>query len=278
MRRFRFIQKLSRGVHGTVYLLETTDSKREKVVCKSVLWRYRKHAENEARILSSISYKRIVKLIDFFPSDFGLFIVLEYMDCGSLDEMMIYFMESNFRATDRLAWSVLTQIAGGLRYLHSKKIIHRDLKPSNILANRARAEGGLMLEFKLCDFSVSKKLGKDGQISGIAGTPSYMAPEMVSGRHYTTSVDIWSLGVSIYELLALKKPFEGKNRNELFEMIKQAKLPQEMCKDMDLERLIRRCLSKKNRISARDICNYRKSDLTCRCRDKSRDVFRNGIS
>lgn len=259
MERLKFIRKLSRGVHGTVYLLETIDSRKEKVACKSILWKYRKHAEREVKILSSISHKRIVKLLDFFPRDSGIFIILEYVNYGSLHEMISHLVKNNYRAPNCLVWSVLVQIANGLRYLHSRQIVHRDVKPSNILIERVFVQSGALIEFKLCDFSMAKKLCKGNRTCGIAGTPSYMAPEVISGEYYNVSVDIWSLGVSIYELLTLKKPFEGRNRNELFGMIKQARLPQVVCANIELERLIRGCMSKNDRISSRAICNDRKA-------------------
>ncbi|AFN84120.1 NimA-like Ser/Thr protein kinase [Encephalitozoon romaleae SJ-2008] len=259
MERFRFIRKLSRGVHGTVYLLETIDSGKEKMACKSILWKYKKYAEREVKILSLISHKRIVKLLDFFPRDSGIFIILEYVNCGSLHEMISHLVENNYRAPNCLVWSVLVQIADGLRYLHNKHIAHRDIKPSNILIERVFVQSGALIEFKLCDFAMAKELYEGNRTCEIAGTPSYMAPEVVSREYYNISIDIWSLGVSVYELLTLKKPFEGRSRDELFGMIKQARLPQVISPDIELERLIRRCLSKNDRISSGAIFNDKKA-------------------
>nr|AGE94927.1 nima-like ser/thr protein kinase [Encephalitozoon cuniculi] len=251
--RFRFIRRLSRGAHGTVYLLETEAPTREKVACKSMLKRYRRYAEKEAEMLSSISHRRVVRLLDFFPTNSGLSIILEYLNYGSLHEMIEYLMENGYRVAGDLVWSVLAQAADGLRYLHSKQIIHRDVKPSNILMNRTLVQKEELLEFKLCDFSLAKNLCGKESVCGIVGTPSYMAPEVVSGERYSTSVDIWSLGISIYELLTLRRPFEGRTRDELFRMIVQGGLPHSICANREMERLVRRCLSRTNRISARAI-------------------------
>lgn len=260
MNKYRFIERLGRGMHGTVYLLETDDGTR--VVCKSMLSRYRRHAEREARILSSLSHPRIIHAIEVLQTEAATLVVLEHANHGSLCDAVAFFIQNSLRAPNSLAWAVLAQIADALRYLHANRVVHRDIKPSNILVNRLDGDG--FLEFKLCDFSLATQLPEDQDSieSSILGTPSYMAPEIVSQMPYNASVDVWGLGVSLYELIVLNKPFCGGCREELYASIRDTEPPSSaICTDRDLEMLVRRCLEKRNRVSARMLCRHAKTRL-----------------
>ena len=86
--------------------------------------------------------------------------------------------------------------------MHKQNVVHRDLKPGNFFLTKNKI-------VKIGDFGVSKRasVSKDLKLSTIIGTPLYMAPEILMGKKYTASVDIWALGVCIFELLTLKRPF-----------------------------------------------------------------------
>jgi serine/threonine protein kinase len=102
-----------------------------------------------------------------------------------------------------------TMILIGLHYLHSKKIIHRDLKPENILIDNL--PGGVDI-LVIGDFGVStldiQKIKITKTLSGKT-TPAYMAPEMIAEKLSTTKVDMWALGVILYQLVSNKHPFEA---------------------------------------------------------------------
>lgn len=256
MERFKFIRRLGRGTHGIVYLLETTDGTGTKIVCKSVLDRYQRHAEREIAMLSSLSHKRVVKMLESFRTNTGTFIILEYANHGTLQDMLNFLIQRRCKATMYMIWSVLAQVSDALMYLHSKKIIHRDVKPSNILINQLFVGEEGFFEFKLCDFSLARRFddAEEHMFGSVVGTPSYIAPEVIDGDLYDTSVDVWGLGVTLYELAMLSKPFRGRCRRELYESIKEARIPSSpICTDKTLEELIRRCLCKDNRISVRSI-------------------------
>lgn len=153
-------------------------------------------------------------------------------------------------------WSIFSQIAEGLEYLHSKNIIHRDIKPSNILINSIHSYNNEeILEFKICDFSLSYKLSDEDTFieSSIVGTPFYMAPEIVSKSKYNKTVDIWGLGVTVYEVSCLSKPFRGENRAELYKEIKKKNIKKGFINDKILEDLILKCLLKTNRLTSSQI-------------------------
>lgn len=93
----------------------------------------------------------------------------------------------------------------GLSYLHSKGIIHRDIKGANILTTK---EGVI----KLADFGVATKLSEDKKNNSLAGTPYWMAPEIIEQTQVTSACDIWSLGCTVIELLTGKPPYYEFNQ------------------------------------------------------------------
>ena len=103
------------------------------------------------------------------------------------------------------------EIILALKFLHSKKIIYRDVKPENILINQ---DGHI----KLIDLGLAKELF-DETTSSFCGTSEYVAPEIILGKNYDYSVDLWSLGILIYEMLSGKTPFFSPNKKILFQKI-----------------------------------------------------------
>ncbi len=92
-----------------------------------------------------------------------------------------------------------------VKHIHSKKVLHRDIKLQNVLLTSAN-------EVKLGDFGISKLLESTGDFAKTSlGTPYYLSPEICSGKKYGSKSDIWMLGCLLYELCALKRPFEGES-------------------------------------------------------------------
>jgi len=202
-----------------------------------------KRIQNDMEMLKELNHPNIILLIDSYFSDDNttLNIITEYADSGDfqkkLDEQMAkkeYFEEGIL-----LDW--LMQICLALKYIHEKGIMHRDIKPSNILLMKDIA--------KLGDFSVAKTLSPNLKYAKtMVATPKYLAPEIIKKEKYSFKADIWSLGVTFYQLIYLEYPFKGKNEAEIRENIlegnkKEIKNPNSY--DPKLIELINKMLSKR---------------------------------
>ena len=132
-------------------------------------------------------------------------------------------------------WRVFIQMAKGLKALHDLKIVHRDIKCANVFLSKN-------YEVKLGDFNVSK-IAKKGLLSTQTGTPYYASPEVWKDKPYDSKSDIWSLGVVIYELCALRPPFTANSMQQLYKKIIQGSFPNIPSRySYDLNCLIKMCL------------------------------------
>jgi hypothetical protein len=196
--------KLGAGASATVH--RVTHRLDNKVYALKIVPLYEKDVQpkqiiSEIRSLyESMECPYIVRFYEAFHREGSIRILLEYMDCGSLEDVYktVGKMPEN-------ALSVITfQILHGLHYLEQKKILHRDIKPSNILLNR---DGSA----KISDFGMSKQLTTSIQaFKTFIGTYVYMSPERLKGDNHSYESDIWSLGVSIAECAIGQFPFDIK--------------------------------------------------------------------
>lgn len=110
------------------------------------------------------------------------------------------------------ACKIMEKLFRAINHCHAQGIIHRDIKPENVMIGRDN-------EIKLIDFGLSKRSkDKTSHLTTIAGTPYYMAPEVLDGD-YNYKCDIWSLGVLLYVLVSGYLPFQGENRQDVFKKI-----------------------------------------------------------
>ncbi|KZS94330.1 kinase-like protein [Sistotremastrum niveocremeum HHB9708] len=153
---------------------------------------------NEVILLKSLSHYSIVKYEGMVRDDDTLNIVLEYVENGSLSHTIKAFGKLN----ERLVAGYVTKILEGLHYLHLSQVVHCDLKAANILTTK---NGNV----KLSDFGVSLNLRAMENIrrDNVAGTPNWMAPEVIELKGASTASDIWSLGCTIVELLTGRPPY-----------------------------------------------------------------------
>lgn len=161
--------------------------------------------ENELAILGSKSHPKIIRVIDLLEDRLNYYIVSEVVEGGELFKRLQ--VVANF--TEDQACDIIVQIMMGLNYLHLQSITHRDMKPENILLVSKDIQN---FEIKISDLGFAQKFDKnDKGMTLVLGSPLYMAPELVNRQPYNEKVDVWSLGVVMYQLLSGKTPFESNS-------------------------------------------------------------------
>lgn len=170
----------------------------------------------EIEIMYRTNHPHIIKLYNHYEDDDNFYLILELASKGQLYNLL----KKLKRLDEKTVAQIMRETISAVKYLHSLNppIIHRDIKPENILLdyeNRA----------KLADFGWSNFLENNKTRDTLAGTPEYLAPEMVMKSGHDEGVDIWSIGVLIFELLAGRPPFEFKGDiNKLYSDIRNLRI------------------------------------------------------
>ena len=203
--RYRVRRELGRGGMGIVYLAEDTHLENRKVAIKMLppVLAGNKRAilamKREAILAMELTHPHVVTLRAFEQSDEGAFLVVDYVDGQTLEDLL----SDREKLDEEEVVRVFKPIAEALDYAHSRKIIHRDVKPSNIII---AADGTPYI----MDFGVAREM-KDTYTRvtgrGTSGTLPYMSPEQLRGEPPTLGQDIYSLAATIYECLAGHPPF-----------------------------------------------------------------------
>lgn len=239
---FSFKYLLGKGTFGKVYL--ATHKKTKAIYAIKVINKKNSNSEyempsfiREIQIMYKVHHPNVVRLYSHFEDDFFCYLLLEYVPKGKLYEQ-IYLDKSQCLARHKVAL-VIKELISSVYYLHNMNppVIHRDIKPENILID---LEGHV----KLTDFGCSNYL--NGEIrETFCGSVYFMAPEMITEEGHDEHVDIWSIGVLMYELLTGKAPFSGKDLEDLYSNIAEVKninYPQDM--DLEAKGLISKILKK----------------------------------
>uniref|UniRef100_UPI00358EB390 protein kinase C delta type-like isoform X3 n=1 Tax=Myxine glutinosa TaxID=7769 RepID=UPI00358EB390 len=165
----------------------------------------------EKRVLAlAWQHPFLTHLYSSFQTKEHLFFVMEYLNGGDL----MFHIQENGRFDLQRAMFYAAEVTCALQFLHSKHIVYRDLKLDNILLDN---EGHV----KIADFGMCKEeIFGEKKATTFCGTPDYIAPEILLGQTYGVSVDWWSFGVLLYEMLVGQSPFHGKDEDELFEAIR----------------------------------------------------------
>jgi non-specific serine/threonine protein kinase/serine/threonine-protein kinase len=211
--RYQILSEIGRGGLGAVYLAARSDDAYQKRVAVKVVRRgldtedILRRFRHERQILAQLDHPNIARLIDGGTTDDGLpYFVMEYVEGEPIAAYCdLHVMDT----TQRL--QLFQKVCAAVTYAHQNLVIHRDLKPSNILVT----VGG---EPKLLDFGIAKLLTADDEMFTQTApglrvmTPEYASPEQIRGEKITTTSDIYSLGVLLYELLTGQRPYRLKTR------------------------------------------------------------------
>lgn len=211
MNKYSVLKTLGRGSYGKVILCKNKSSG-EKVAIKKVKLtamsiQERRKVETEASTLSLVSHPNIVRYVESFIEKSSLYIAMEYVDGGDLEEMIL---DKRIAKSEEEILEIFSQILIAVNFMHSKKVLHRDLKPQNIFLMKT----GVV---KIGDFGVAKILDGTNQMAKtVVGTPFYISPEIWAGETYSVKADIWSLGCILYFMCMGFRPFDGKSQGELY--------------------------------------------------------------
>ena len=201
---------------GTVYRGSEDGSQRAvavKVLSPSLTLDpgFRDRFESEIKSLEKLVHTNIVELYGFGEHDGQLFYAMELVEGSNLQEELA----AGRRFTWREVIDFGEQICAALKHAHDHGIIHRDIKPANLVIDRHD-------QIQLTDFGIAKLFGDTSQTvdGGVLGTADYMAPEQAEGLNVTPRSDIYSLGASLYALLAGRPPFQGKSLPEVVHKVR----------------------------------------------------------
>ncbi|MBN2345358.1 MAG: serine/threonine protein kinase [Candidatus Aminicenantes bacterium] len=207
---FQIQAEIGRGGMGTIYSAVDTMLNREvalKVIHpqltdnQQLMERFKIEAMTQARL----NHPHIVTIFSFNKIEDEYVIAMEYVEGRSLKEILLEKKQLH----PAEAVDIIVQVAEGLRYAHAHNVIHRDIKPANILIDRDGA-------VKISDFGIAKIFGSQGltKTGMLIGTPWYTSPEQIVGKCIDFRSDLYSLGVTFYEVLTGRVPFDSETNSE----------------------------------------------------------------
>jgi serine/threonine protein kinase len=212
---YRLVREIGQGGMGTVYLAVRDDDAFHKRVALKVLKRGMdtdaivRRFRTERQILAGLDHPNVARLLDGGTTPDGRpYLVMEFVDGAPLVE----YADARVLDTDARL-DIFLQVAAAVQYAHQNLVIHRDIKPANVLVTKDGVP-------KLLDFGIAKLLNPEMAGQTLAPTavgmqlmtPEYASPEQVRGETVTTSTDVYSLGVLLYELLTGRRPYRITSR------------------------------------------------------------------
>ena len=206
---FGEVWKVSQKMTGKIYVI--------KVMDKSAIKEQRliDQINREIEIMYKLNHPHVIRLINHFEDDEKFYLIMPYASKGQLYSLL----RRQVRFDQRTAAQYMREVIEAVRYIHSfsPKIIHRDIKPENLLLDDN-------YRVLLSDFGWSNFLDDNEYRKTFCGTPEYLSPEMAKKEGHNEMVDIWALGVLMFEFLAGYAPFSGSNPKELYANIKKLKI------------------------------------------------------
>jgi len=212
---FTITQEINRGPITTVY--EAIQDELERKVLLKVLnvqWRNEpdlvERFRREAKICARLKHPNIVNIFDFGTTGDSFYLAMEFVE----GQTLAHFLQKHHPIPFPAILYIFKEILKGLAYAHQEGIIHRDIKPSNIMVG---TEGVI----KITDFGLATIEGFPSVTAqgGVVGSPAYLAPEQAQGKKIDHRSDLFSLGVTFYELCTKIAPFRGKSLPETIQNV-----------------------------------------------------------
>ncbi|EGZ11321.1 hypothetical protein PHYSODRAFT_520593 [Phytophthora sojae] len=209
---FEIGKPLGKGKFGNVYLAREKQSKyvvalkvlnKQQLMKSSMEYQLRREIE----IQSHLRHKSILRLYGYFYDSKRVYLIIEYAPQGELYKKL---MRAG-RFSEKQSAMYIQEMARALIYMHSKHVIHRDIKPENLLV-------GFNGELKIADFGWSVHAPSSRRTT-LCGTLDYLPPEMIENKPHDENVDVWTLGILMFEFLTGAPPFETENTKETYRRI-----------------------------------------------------------
>ena len=214
LQNFEVIRSLGAGGMSEVYLVrDNLDRLFALKILSASLTKdnsFRERFKLEAKVMASLNHPNIIGLHSYFEEQGSYCLVMEYMEGGSLKDLI----RRRGPIPEARALPIFRQIAEALAYAHSQGIIHRDVKPSNIMIS---ADG----QYKMGDFGIARMQETEGltRTGSRMGTLIYMSPEQIKdSKHVDAKTDVYSLGVTLYEMLTGRAPYNESTESDYFIM------------------------------------------------------------
>ena len=206
--KYEVKQKIGKGKFGLVKAGINKETKKPvaiKIMAKKNMDKSDMElAKVEIDILKISQHPNIIKLYDVFENENYIYIIMENCSGGDL---LSYFEYHDYELPETKVCEIIHKLSMAVYYLHSYGIVHRDLKPENILMTDLSDSA----DIRLLDFGLSKIIGNDEKCTEPYGTLSFVAPEVLQGKPYDKSVDLWSIGIIAFLLLCGYLPFDDKH-------------------------------------------------------------------
>lgn len=226
--RYTLGKKLGKGSYSVVYEAVETKGDGTKWAAKVIAHRgydeetrlaNREAVLREAAMMLDLKHEHLLNLREFFVQDDAVVLILERMRGSTL---LDYVLDTG-GYSEHDAAVVFRAVLEAIKYMHAKGIVHRDIKLENLMLARHNDPYSV----KIADFGFACDLNSQGYFTGMAGTPAYLAPEVVvciqnrrkdkNARRFTTGVDMWAAGASLFLLLGGYPPFDGSTTADVFD-------------------------------------------------------------
>jgi NIMA (never in mitosis gene a)-related kinase 1/4/5 len=232
---YKRIKVLGKGGFGTVTLVSSKNKNDNRLyVLKEIKLDNEKNkaseAMKEATLMKSLHHPNIIGYVQSFVERDCLCIVMEYADGGDLySKIRHHKTVLRCRMSEETILDMLVQICLGLKHMHDRHILHRDIKSQNVFLTKSSPA-----IIKLGDLGISRQLNGSMELARTQiGTPYYLSPEIIAGKHYGKKSDMYSLGVVLFEMMNLELPFQAQNFPQLVTKILAGPLPP-LCNEYSL--------------------------------------------